>query len=142
MRKPVVIMISLIGGMAVLLAAAVGVYSYLKHSKGAHPKTLTAAQVKALQVNLPQLTTNLENNGLIQFTLTLEAADASTKQEITDLQPEIQDAINGAMRQFTATDLSSQKGYTSLKSTIMNAVNHVLPKGHVDAVYLSQVVVQ
>lgn len=142
MKRPLRIMLILIGSMAVVIAAAVGVYLYLQHGKGKHPAPLSAAQIKALQVDLPQLTTNLENNGLIQFTVTLQANDAATKKEISDLQPEIQDAINSTMRGFTSSDLGNAQGYTALKTAILTAVNHVLPKGQVSAVYLSQVVVQ
>lgn len=142
MKKPVVIMISIIGGMAVLLAAGIGAYFYLKPGKGTHPAALTAAQARALQVDLPQLTTNLKNGGLIQFTLTLQASDAATKKELTDLQPDVQDSINQTMREFSSDDLKSVQGYNDLKNSIMTAVNHVLQKGHISAAFLSQVVVQ
>ena len=142
MKKPVVIMISIIGGMAVLLAAGVGAYFYLKPGKATHPVPLTAAQARALQVDLPQLTTNLKGGGLIQFTLTLQASDASTKKELTDLQPDVQDSINQTMREFSADDLKTVQGFNALKSAIMTNVNHVLQKGHISAAFLSQVVVQ
>lgn len=143
MKKPFTIMISLIAVMAILLVVAIGAYDYVKHSKTtAAAKVLSPVQAKALQVGLPQLTTNLKNAGLIQFTLTIQASNAATKKEVLDLQPEVQDVINETMRQFTAADLSTEQGYVSLKASIVKAIDGVLPKGSVSAVYLSEIVVQ
>ncbi|MCF8564762.1 flagellar basal body-associated FliL family protein [Alicyclobacillus tolerans] len=143
MKKSVVIMASVLGSIAVLLAAGVGVDWYFKSAHTPkRPAPLTAAQAKALQVNLPQTVTNLKGSGLIQFAVTLQAANAATKNELTDLQADVQDSINQTMRQFTPDELRTTQGYETLKNAIKTNVNDILPQGSVSQVYLSQVVVQ
>ncbi len=134
---------TLIGTAAVVIAAAAGGTYYWKSQKaGAHePVHLTAAEMKSLRVDLPETTADLQD-GLIQFTLSLEASDMRTKQELTDLSPVVEDAVNRALLQFTTAQLHSQVGVATLKQHIMTDVNALLPSGRVTGVYFATIVVQ
>ncbi|MCL6488117.1 MAG: flagellar basal body-associated FliL family protein, partial [Alicyclobacillus mali] len=94
------------------------------------------------QVTLPQMTTNLAGSGIIQFTLTLQADSKGTKNELNLMEPQISDAVNGIMREFTSDELRTDAGLNRLKATIVSQVNRLLPTGRVTAAYLSQVLVQ
>ncbi|WAH35397.1 flagellar basal body-associated FliL family protein [Alicyclobacillus dauci] len=146
MKKPLVVMLIIIIAIVVIVGGGVGAFMYLtKHhsaSAKASAQALTPSQAVALQVPLPQMTTNLKNQGLIQFTLILQADSKSTKSELTEMQNEIQDTVNETMRQFTPDQLKDDKGLTTLKSAISSNVNSKLQKGRVTNVYFSQVLVQ
>lgn len=136
-------MLSIIASITLLCILVVGSYFYIKHQlEPSKPKPLTAAQQAALQVPFPQTTTNLETDGLIQFTMVLQASDKNTKAEITQMTPDIQDLVNRTMLGFTADDLKQASGFDKLKSRIMNSINQELPSGKVTKVDLSQIVIQ
>ncbi len=137
-------MLSIILTVAVLCAASVGVYYYIKHKSAvsSEPKQLTAAEQAALQVTFPQMTTNLETDGLIQFTMTLQASDNKTKDEISQMIPDIQDIVNRTMLSFSANDLKQVSGFDKLKKSILTAVNSKLLNGSVTNIYFSQIVIQ
>lgn len=146
MRGPLRVMIIIIAVIVVIAGGGAGAFTYLKHhhkSAGtAAAHTLTAKQAAALQVTLPQMTTNLNSSGLIQFTLTLQADKASTKQELTLMQNQISDSVNEIMRQFTPSQLRDDKGINELKASVATHINAMLQNGRVTHVYLSQVLVQ
>lgn len=144
MKKAVRTMLMIVLGIVVIAGAAIGylLYSKKHHTAGGAPSKLSAKQMADLQVTLPQMTTNLAGSGIIQFTLTLQADSKSTKNELNLMEPQISDAVNGIMREFTSDELRTDAGLNRLKATIVSQVNRLLPTGKVTAVYLSQVLVQ
>lgn len=126
----------------IVVVAGIGVGGYLYHrhrANGPHP--VTAAQLQSLRVDLPENTANLED-GLIQFTVSLQAVDANTKTEITELMPSVQDAVNASMRDFSKAQLHQSDGVLKLKAAIIKAVDARLPMGHITRVYFSTIVIQ
>lgn len=143
MKKPLLVSVSLIGALAVVLAAGVGVDRYLKAKH--HPKKpapLTPAQQLALQVSTPEMTTNLKGSGLVQFTLTLQADKSGTKTELTDLLPAIEDYVNRTMRDYTPSSLEGTKGLLQLKNQLRTGIDHMLQSGSVTKVMFTTIVVQ
>ncbi|QQE80813.1 flagellar basal body-associated protein FliL [Alicyclobacillus sp. SO9] len=141
MKKPLKLMVLIISSMAVLIAAGIGVYLVLKPSAHKHGK-LTIQQQKALQVALPQMTTNVAGGGIVQFTVTLQANDKSTHEEIKTLIPTIQDTMNRLMRTYTTKEINSSSGIVKLKGNIAKAVDSQLPKGTVTKVLFTDIVTQ
>ncbi|GLG00569.1 hypothetical protein Alches_06080 [Alicyclobacillus hesperidum subsp. aegles] len=144
MKQALRTMVWIVIGIVVLAGIAVGVLLYLKkhHHTSGTPVSMSAKQMAALQVTLPQMTTNLDASGIIQFTLTLQAADKATAKELNLMEPQISDQVNEIMRQFSSDELRSDAGLNQLKSTIVRDVNKLLPSGKVTAAYLSQILVQ
>lgn len=142
MKKPVVLMSAIIGGTALVVAVAAGAFVFLKHRHHTGPTVLAPAQQRALQVDFPQMVSPLEGGGLIQYTITLQASDAATKGEMTDMQPEIQDSFNKTMLQFTGSQLHVVGGFEKLKVDIKQSVNQLLPKGTVTKVEFVSYLVQ
>ncbi|WP_206830790.1 flagellar basal body-associated protein FliL [Alicyclobacillus fructus] len=144
MKKAVRAMLIIVIGIVVVAGAAIGYVLYAKkhHGAGGAPPKVSAKELADLQVTLPQMTTNLAGSGIIQFTLTLQADSKSTKNELNLMEPQISDAVNGIMREFTSDELRTDAGLNRLKSTIVSQVNRLLPNGKVTAAYLSQVLVQ
>ncbi|GGI94683.1 hypothetical protein GCM10010885_00280 [Alicyclobacillus cellulosilyticus] len=142
MNHPLRWMFIIIGSVAVVLAGAVGGYEYLKTSHKASHHALTPAQARALQLDLEPMTTDLKGDGLIQFSVTLQASDSATKQELNDLVPQIQDLLNATMRQYTAAQLRTSAGMAQLRADIRNRINRLLTHGRVTEVYLPQIIVQ
>ncbi|MDP9728853.1 flagellar basal body-associated FliL family protein [Alicyclobacillus tolerans] len=143
MKKPLIWMVIILLIIAILCVLGVGAYLFLLHPRTPAAKpALTPQQEAQLQVSFPQMTTNLGSSGLIQFTMTLQADSSSTKNEINVMMPEIENSVNGLMRQFTASELQQVSGFNQLRTAIQKTVNAELPHGDVTKVYLSQIVVQ
>jgi flagellar FliL protein len=129
--------------IAILSVGGVGIYVFTSKKDGPAAKpVLTAQQQEQLQISFPEMTTNLGSDGLIQFTMTLQANSTSTKSEIKSMMPEIENSVNGLMRRFTGTQLKQVSGFNALRTAIETTVNQELQKGSVTKVYLSQIVVQ
>lgn len=136
-------MLSIITSIALLCILGVGAYFYMKNRiSPSNPKPLTAAEQASLQVTFPQATTNLQTNGLIQFTMVLQASDKKTKDEVTQMTPDIQDLVNRTMLGFTADDLKQTSGFDRLKASILTSINQKLQNGKVTKVDFSQIVIQ
>jgi flagellar basal body-associated protein FliL len=142
-KRPLVIMVSIIGAMLVVTALAVGGYFYIQAaSRPKVPKPPTPTELKSLLVDLPENTTNTKD-GLIQFTVHLQAADSKTKSALNDILPMVQDAVNQCMHEFSDADLKAVDGQTRLKLDIERKVNALLTGGlRVTEVYFSTWVVQ
>ena len=135
-------MIIIIGSVVVLTGLGVGGYFYFADAHQAKtPKPLTASELKQLRVDLPTNTTNLKD-GLVQFSISLQAKDTNSKQELDDMMPVVQDVINRTMRQFTKADLIAPGGYDRLEEAIQASINQALKTGQVTHVYFSAIVVQ
>lgn len=142
MKRPLIIMLSIVGGMLVLTGLALGGYFYLKSASQPHtPKPPSASDLMSLRVDLPENTTNTKD-GLIQFTCHLQAQDKDSKAEIGDIMPMVQDAVNKSMHKFANADLKTLDGQSRLEKDILQEVNALLPKGKVTEVYFSTWVVQ
>lgn len=142
MKRTIRTMLIALSAIVLLFGIGIGVYFYLKPGQPRVTKPLTAEQQLALQVTFPADTTNLQSDGLIQFTMTLQASDSATKSEITAMQANISDAVNRLMREFTGDELKQVSGYDKLETAIAATTNQMLQKGKVTKVLLSQVVVQ
>lgn len=143
MKKPIFAMLSIILGMVIVAGLGLGAYWFFGKSHAPHKKVaLTPAQALALQVSLPQMLANLGDGSVIQFTLALQASDASTKTEITDLQSQIENYLIRTLKGYTSTQLDRKQGLTQLTQTIVHGVNTMLPKGKVTAAYFSNEIVQ
>ncbi|MCL6625938.1 flagellar basal body-associated FliL family protein [Alicyclobacillus shizuokensis] len=138
------VMSAAIAAIAVCLAVAVGWYKYWRPTATAKPdnKTLSPAQQHALLVQLPQTTTNLKGDGLVQFTIALLPQDDTTKQELSDMKPALLDLLNATMRRFTAAQLATDTGVNQLKQTVLDRVNQLLPDGRVEKVLILNLVTQ
>lgn len=141
MKRLFKLMIIVIAVIAVLVVG--GVIFYL-HYKSSHsgPKKLTLAQQQALQVALPQMTTNLAGGSIVQFTVTLQASDSATVNELKSMTPVIEDDLNRIMRQYSSNQLDSSTGLTKAKSQIQSSVDASLPKGSVTKVYFVSILAQ
>ncbi|MCY0896881.1 MAG: flagellar basal body-associated FliL family protein [Alicyclobacillaceae bacterium] len=143
MKKPLMWLLIILLVIAILSVGGVGIYVFTSKKDGPAAKpVLTAQQQEQLQISFPEMTTNLGSDGLIQFTMTLQANSTSTKNEIKSMMPEIENSVNGLMRRFTGTQLKQVSGFNALRTAIETTVNQELQKGSVTKVYLSQIVVQ
>ncbi|WP_258110255.1 flagellar basal body-associated protein FliL [Alicyclobacillus sp. SP_1] len=143
MKKPLMWLFIILLVIAILSVGGVGIYVFTSKKDGPAAKpVLTAQQQEQLQISFPEMTTNLGSDGLIQFTMTLQANSTSTKNEIKSMMPEIENSVNGLMRRFTGTQLKQVSGFNALRTAIQTTVNQELQKGSVTKVYLSQIVVQ
>jgi flagellar FliL protein len=142
-KKPLMWLFIILLVIAILSVGGVGIYVFTSKKDGPAAKpVLTAQQQEQLQISFPEMTTNLGSDGLIQFTMTLQANSTSTKSEIKSMMPEIENSVNGLMRRFTGTQLKQVSGFNALRTAIETTVNQELQKGSVTKVYLSQIVVQ
>ncbi len=135
-------MLSIIASVTLLCVIGVFLYFNLRSHGSSQPVQLTASEQAALQVSFPQETTNLQTDGLIQFTMVLQASDKKAKDEVTQLTPDIQDTVNRIMLQFTSDQLKQVSGFDKLKQMILQNVNQRLQHGQVTKVDFSQIVIQ
>ncbi|GMA49030.1 hypothetical protein GCM10025857_03870 [Alicyclobacillus contaminans] len=143
MKRAFLVMLAILGVMVIICGLAVGGYFYVKSAaKPKTPHAPTPSELKALLVDLPENTTNTQD-GLIQFTAHLLAANDKSKTAVTDILPMVQDAVNQAMRDFTDAQLKTADGQTKLEQDIENRVNHLLQGGmKITQVYFSTWIVQ
>ncbi|MCL6442023.1 MAG: flagellar basal body-associated FliL family protein [Alicyclobacillus sp.] len=142
MKRAWIWVVSVICGVAVLMLVGAGGYWYFLHRNSPHRHVaLSPAQARALQIDLPQMTSNLQD-GLIQYAVTLQASDVKTKSQIIQIQPEVEDALIRTMHEFTSKQLKGTAGYDALKLKIEAAVDQLLTGGKVTKVYFSSQIVQ
>lgn len=143
MKKPLAVMMSILLGMLIVAGVAVGGLWYLKGGHK-HDKivSLTPAQALALQVTLPQMLANLGDGGMMQFTLSLQASDSTTKTEINELQNQIDDYLIRTLKAYSTETVNSPSGFVHLKRAMQTGINRILPTGKVTKVYFSNEIVQ
>lgn len=121
-------------GLAAIIVVAV-VFLTRPHK----PVPLSPAQLQTLQYTVPQLTTNLSDNSMIQTTVVLQTNSAQTLDDLNVSAAQINNAVIGVFNNTSGAQIDAPNGLTFLKNQIINAISKY---GKISAVYFTQLIIQ
>jgi len=138
----------LVGVAAVLGGGGAGAYLMLsggKEEAQAKPAKADAPPPKVLNMELDPFLVNLADPGgshYLKATLTLELEDESAEQWINGRLPRVRDRVLLLLSSKESAELLSAEGKFRLRDDVLRAVNDLMGKKRVTAVYLTEFVVQ
>lgn len=126
--------------LAVLLLAAASFYEFV-YVPGLHAPP-SAATLESWQFQVDKITTNLQQQGVIQVQFTLQAPNTSIVSELGARNAQVDDAVIGVLHGMSSADIMQHGGRELLKSAVMRAINAFLTGGKITAVYIDSMIVQ
>jgi flagellar FliL protein len=94
---------------------------------------------------LDTMIVNLADQGgkrYLRVTMSLELSNADAEKTIKNRLPEIRDAILMILPSKQYADISTTEGKIALRKELMDKINSLLTKGHVNNIYFTEFVVQ
>lgn len=126
--------------IAILFVAAASFYEFV-YRPGLHAPP-TAAELESWQFQVDKITTNLQQQGVIQVQFTLQAPSSAVVNELGERDAQVDDAVIGVLHGLSPTDIMEHGGRELLKSAIKRAINAFLTTGKISAVYIDNMIVQ
>lgn len=97
-------------------------------------------------LTLPNVVVNISTAdarpAYLKLTLTLQAKDMATAEEIEPMLPRILDQYTGFLRELRMEDLAGSAGYARLQSELLKRVNLAVAPAQIDAVLIEEMLVQ
>lgn len=125
---------------AVVVLAAVGGFAYTRMGEAR-----SAREVPSISIAIGEFTTNLadaDQRRVIQIDIALDVAGPDGEAAVKDHMPAVQDAVNRAVRAFTAAELQGPEGMDRLRAALQRAIDGAAGVKVVRAVYFTRIVIQ
>ncbi|PWI58194.1 flagellar basal body-associated FliL family protein [Sulfoacidibacillus thermotolerans] len=137
-RKRVVLIGILAIGVIVVGGAAA--YEFVIKPMDSGPPS--AAQLAAWQYSVPKITTNLQDNGIIEMQVTLQAPSAAVAAELSDRAAQVEDAVIAVLHGLSGQQIMQPGGRHLVKLLVLKRINSFLTSGKVTEVYIDSLIVQ
>ncbi len=139
MRGKSVSLIAILAVGVLLIGGALTYEFLLKPAKAGPP---TATELQSWQDSVPKITTNLQNNGMIEIQLTLQAPSAAVATELTARSAQVEDAVIAVLHGLSGTQIMQSGGRYLIKSLVLKRINAFLTSGQITGVYIDSLIVQ
>ncbi|MDQ0161743.1 flagellar basal body-associated protein FliL [Aeribacillus alveayuensis] len=127
--------ISIIG-----IAALYVIQQFAENSQ--EEKEPTIDEVLERTVEVPEITTNLASNNIVQLTLKIETTNKKAKEELEKRDFQVRDIVIFVLSDIKASELEGQNGMNILKEKIKNRINGLLQNGEVKELYITSFILQ
>ncbi|WP_044895599.1 flagellar basal body-associated protein FliL [Bacillus alveayuensis] len=127
--------ISIIG-----IAALYVIQQFAENSQ--EKKEPTIDEVLERTVEVPEITTNLASNNIVQLTLKIETTNKKAKKELEKRDFQVRDIVIFVLSDMKASELEGQNGMNILKEKIKNRINGLMQNGEVKEIYITSFILQ
>ncbi|MEH6942168.1 flagellar basal body-associated protein FliL [Bacillus sp. JJ722] len=140
-NKLLVIMLGIL--IAITLAGVVALVIILKtDGSAAEGKEPSADELVKVSVEVPEITTNLADNGFIKIKFTIQANNEDAKTELEKRNFQVQNIIIAELSELKAEDFKGKKGQENLQEKLKTRINSIMQTGSVEQVYITSSIIQ
>lgn len=139
MSRKSVVLLGILAVGVVLIGGSMVYEFVLKPGPSGPP---TAAQLQSWQYSVDKITTNLQDSGIIEIQLTLQAPSTAVVTELTDRSAQVDDAVIAVLHGLNSTQIMQPGGRHVIKNLVMHRINSFLTSGKLTAVYIDSLIVQ
>jgi flagellar protein FliL len=154
-NKIFIMLVAVLIAITLILTAAFVLWNYMNKnndpqeaaqvsaSKAATGKKLTPDEVKENTVIMKDILTNLSEPGkFIKVSFAFELENKKAKEEFEKLEHKMKAIIIQTLADMTTEQVSGGKGFDTLNSALMNKMNPLLQQGKLNAIFITDKVLQ
>lgn len=139
-KKLITVMLVIITSITLLGITALVVYMNVFNQKEGGPPTID--QVIQMSVDVPEITTNVEDENVVRIALKLQTNSKKSKEELDKRLFQVNDLVISELSNMKAGQLEGKKGMDQLKSLIKQRINGLMKDGKVERVYVTSFIMQ
>ncbi|MCD7033773.1 flagellar basal body-associated protein FliL [Metabacillus sp. GX 13764] len=139
-KKLLTVMLVIITAITLIGVTALVVYMNVFNQKEGGPPTID--QVIEMSVDVPEITTNVEDENIVRMALKLETNSKKGKAELEKRLFQVNDLVISELSNMKVSQLEGKKGMEQLKSVIAKRTNALMKDGKVEKVYVTSFIMQ
>ena len=97
--------------------------------------------VKA-SVEVPEITTNLSDDGFIRISFTIQTDSAKGKKELEKRLFQVKNLLISELSELEQADFDGKKGQANLEATLKTRINSIMQEGTIEKVYITSRIIQ
>lgn len=139
-NKLVMIMMMLL--VAIALAGTVALVIVLKYTNQEPGNEPTIKQVLDVSVDIPEITTNLANDGYVRITFKIQTDSKKAKKELENRMFQVNNIIILELSDKTTETIKGKEGQRKFEEELKEKINEIMQEGKVEKVYITQFILQ
>jgi len=125
----VLVAIILIGGIAVVLLT--------QFNKPAGSLELSIDDIVKASVEVPEITTNLADNRVVRFSLTIQTSSKDAAEELTKRTFQVKNIVIQELSEMEQKDLEGKQGKQVFQKSLKTRINELMQEGEVQEIYFT-----
>lgn len=97
--------------------------------------------VKA-SVEVPEITTNLSDEGFIKISFTIQTDSSKGKKELEKRLFQVKNLIISELSELEQADFDGKDGQENLEATLKTRINSIMQEGTIEKVYITSRIIQ
>lgn len=128
--------------VAIALAGAVALVFVLKYTNQDPEGEPPIEQVLDASVDIPEITTNLANDGFVRISFKIQTDSKKAKQELEKRMFQVNNIIILELSDKTAETIKGKEGHKQFEEELKGKVNEIMQEGKIEKVYITQFILQ
>nr|WP_295970461.1 flagellar basal body-associated protein FliL [uncultured Bacillus sp.] len=142
MMKNKLVMIMMMLLVAIALAGTVALVIVLKYTNQEPGNEPTIKQVLDVSVDIPEITTNLANDGYVRITFKIQTDSKKAKKELENRMFQVNNIIILELSDKTTETIKGKEGQRKFEEELKEKINEIMQEGKVEKVYITQFILQ
>ncbi|UCZ51718.1 flagellar basal body-associated protein FliL [Bacillus shivajii] len=135
------IMLIMLMALTLIGALTLVLYTQFFQQTNAHEEP-TIDDVLRVSAETEEITTNLLSNNIVRTQFVVQLDNRSAKDEFTKRDFQVKNIIIQELSDLRGSDLQGSEGIRGLEEQVRLRINEVMQDGHVEKVYLKNLVIQ
>ena len=129
--------------MAVIILLGAGaVFYYIKYINIESQEELSIEQVIKHSVEVPEITTNLNDDTLIQISFMIETDGKKAREELEKREFQIKDIVINELSEIDADQLKGKKAKQDLEDKLTEQIDGLMQEGRIVQIYTTSSILQ
>ena len=129
--------------MAVIILLGAGaVFYYIKYINNESQEELSVEQVIKHSVEVPEITTNLNDDTLIQISFMIETDGKKAREELEKREFQIKDIVINELSEIDADQLKGKKAKQDLEDKLTEQIDGLMQEGRIVQIYTTSSILQ
>ncbi|PQD95860.1 flagellar basal body-associated protein FliL [Pradoshia eiseniae] len=133
--------ILMFAAVLILMGAGGAIYS-MKYMDDRAQTQPSIDEVIKLSVEVPEITTNLKDDTLIQISFMIETDDREAREELEKREFQIKDIVINELSEIEARQLKGKKAKQEMEDKLTEQINGLMQEGEVVEIYTTSSILQ
>ncbi|MGN1400549.1 MAG: flagellar basal body-associated protein FliL [Bacillus sp. (in: firmicutes)] len=102
----------------------------------------TIDDVVKTSVEIPEITTNLADEGYIKISLTIQTNSKEAKKELEKRTFQVENTIITELSEIKAEQVMRKEGKSAIQKLLQDKINELMNTGKVEKVYITSAIIQ
>jgi flagellar FliL protein len=140
--KNKLVMLMMILLVAIALVGAVALVFVLKYTNQEPVSEPSIEQVLDVSVDIPEITTNLADEGFVRISFKIQTDSKKAKKELEQRMFQANNIIILTLSDKTAENIKGKDGQKQFEEELKKQLNEIMQEGKVENVYITQFILQ